>query len=340
MKQANGSGSITKLSGNRRKPYWVRAPAKTIDGKVYREPIGYYRTQAEALKALVDFNDAPTEKINTTLQELYDEWVTTRNFTEISSSTQNNYTASWNKRLCTLKSWKVRDLRTKQLQIIIDDAEREGMSRSSLEKDKALMTLLFDYALQNNIAHKNYARFVILPPFSTRGQRDAFTDFEMAKIEKSKLKYAGLIMVMCYTGFRISEFLELTSFSYDSKEQTLTGGKKTKAGTDRIIPLHPKIVPIVKKWANLNGETLFCKDDGKPFKTKHFRENIYYPTLEAIGVRKLSPHCTRHTFATLLDKSGASPTEVKHLMGHSNYEQSQKYTHTELSRMKNAINAL
>lgn len=341
MKNPNGYGSITKLSGNRRRPFVVRAAA-TYDeeGKERREIIGYYRSRPEALLALAEYNKAPTTSVSMTLGQLYDAWKNTRSFTKLSTNTQNNYKAAWNKRLSALADRKVREIKTEDLQEIIDTAEENGNSRSSMEKDKALMTILFDYAMQKDIVYKNYGAFVDLPTLGDKTERDAFTDIEMQKIEQSKVPYADLILVMCYTGFRISEFLSLTAFSYDQVNQTLTGGMKTEAGKDRVIPLHPKIRPIVKKWAEKNGETLFCKDDGTPFKVKHFRENIYYPTLEAIGVRKLTPHCTRHTFATLLDKAGVDPTEIKHLMGHSNYKQSQKYTHTELSRMADAINAL
>lgn len=64
---------------------------------------------------------------------------------------------------------------------------------------------------------------------------------------------------MCYTGFRIAEFLELTSFSYDSISKTLRGGKKTAAGKNRIVPIHPKIQPIIENWISKKGKLFFVK---------------------------------------------------------------------------------
>ena len=68
MKLPNGYGTVTKLSGNRRKPYVVK---EGISGK--QKPIGYTATREEGLILLAQYNNDPwdiqTDKI--TFQELY-----------------------------------------------------------------------------------------------------------------------------------------------------------------------------------------------------------------------------------------------------------------------------
>ena len=56
MKKANGTGSITKLSGKRRKPYIVRVTLgwEEKTGKQLRKTIGIYSSQKEANKALAE----------------------------------------------------------------------------------------------------------------------------------------------------------------------------------------------------------------------------------------------------------------------------------------------
>jgi hypothetical protein len=202
VKNPNGFGGVSKLSGKRRLPYIARATTGwTNKGKQKRVTIGYYKTHAQALTALVEYSKAPTSKINITLQELYDEWMQTRAFTGLTKATQNNYEACWNKRLYTLGAERVKDIRTGQLQGIVDAAEAQGLSRSSLSKDKALMTILFDYAVQNDIIHKNYAKYVELPADEKQSDRDAFTDIELARIEAavSTVPFADCVLMMCYT---------------------------------------------------------------------------------------------------------------------------------------------
>lgn len=56
MKLPNNYGSITKLSGNRRRPFMVR---KSLDGK--QLVIGYFESKEKALQALADYNRQPDE---------------------------------------------------------------------------------------------------------------------------------------------------------------------------------------------------------------------------------------------------------------------------------------
>ena len=53
MKNSNGSGSISKLKGKRRKPWYVRATIEfSSDGKQIRKSIGTFATKREAQEAL------------------------------------------------------------------------------------------------------------------------------------------------------------------------------------------------------------------------------------------------------------------------------------------------
>ena len=54
MKNPNGYGTVTKLSGNRRKPYIVK---EGISGR--QKPIGYAATREEGLIMLANYNNDP-----------------------------------------------------------------------------------------------------------------------------------------------------------------------------------------------------------------------------------------------------------------------------------------
>ena len=67
MKLPNKYGSITKLSGNRRRPYIVRISDgvvfdEELEGfKINRPILGYFSSREEALAALVDYHNNPYE---------------------------------------------------------------------------------------------------------------------------------------------------------------------------------------------------------------------------------------------------------------------------------------
>ncbi len=339
IKRENGTGSVYKRSDSKNRPWVAVAPAKyDSDGKVKRIVIGKFQTAKEAKNALYNYNINPTEKYNITVKQLFTEWseIAYRN---ISKQTVDNYNACFHK-IASIYNIKFRELRTGQMQKIIDD--NSNMSSSTLSKIKLLFTQLYKYALENDIVNKNYAKFTVLPK-QTTAKKDSFTDLELAKIEQSihSIPFADIILTMCYTGFRISEFLELTPFSYDSKDKTLRGGNKTQADINRIVPIHAKIQPIIDKWIAKNGKTIFCNDNGEKYSTKYFREKCYYPTLKEIGIRILPPHCTRHTCATCLSAAGARPEDIQKILGHTDYDTTANtYIHQSIDTLQNTINLL
>ena len=101
MKLPNGYGSITKLSGKRRKPWIVRVTKSTEydekieDYKLVRITLGYYKTRKEALDALATYNENPYDlnSQDITFGEVYEKWYATKEKT-ISQSTKVAYVSA------------------------------------------------------------------------------------------------------------------------------------------------------------------------------------------------------------------------------------------------------
>ena len=185
--------------------------------------------------------------------------------------------------------------------------------------------------------NKNYASFITLPK-TIKIKKDCFTELELSKIEKAAVPYADVILMMCYTGFRVSEFLELTPFSYSRENNALTGGKKTEAGKNRVVPVHPKIERILLGWLARGGQTIVTDDNGDPMTAEQFRQKYYYPALTTMGIRRLTPHATRHTFATRLSAGGARMEDIQALAGHEKYDETANtYIHQNIDTLRTAI---
>ena len=82
MKLPNGYGSITKLTGNRRKPWMARVTCdETYDETKHdyvrkRIVLGYYPTKKAALEALSIYNESPfkPEDVNITFSQIYEKY--------------------------------------------------------------------------------------------------------------------------------------------------------------------------------------------------------------------------------------------------------------------------
>lgn len=213
IKRENGTGSVYKRKDLKRRPWVAVAPAELIrDDEAGRANakqmiIGHYATAQEAKDALDEYRRNPTTKYNIILEDLHEEWKDIA-YRSISKQTKDNYDACWMK-LEPLYKHRFRDIRTAQMQAILDTYS--AMSHSTLSKIKALLTQLYDYAMQNDIINRNYAQFLVLPN-QTKTKKDCFSDLELEKIRKAAgiVPFADVILMMCYTGFRVSEFLELT----------------------------------------------------------------------------------------------------------------------------------
>lgn len=147
---------------------------------------------------------------------------------------------------------------------------------------------------------------------------------------------------MCYLNFRLSEFLELTKDNFyisETKIPLFVGGKKTEAGTNRLVPIHPNIEKIVTKCIAKNGETIFCDENGKAMDNNKFRRNCFYPALDALGLpRTLTPQSCRRTFSTRMSAAGARQEDIIALMGHTDFAVDiNHYINQETDTLYNAI---
>ncbi|MDF1495182.1 tyrosine-type recombinase/integrase [Caproiciproducens sp. CPB-2] len=202
-------------------------------------------------------------------------------------------------------------------------------SYSALHDIKTLMGLLCKYAMKNNIIHDNWAELLDLPK-DKGGVKDCWDELERKKIENAafglngaeKVPFSDCVLFLNYTGLRITEFLSLNRFSVHQhgKEYALYGGIKTDAGKNKIVPVHHKVLPILLAWMEKDGQTIFCRDNGMPYTANYFRKNCFYPTLEEIGVRRLTPHACRRTCATMMSAAGVQEEDFIAIMGHADFQ--------------------
>jgi len=85
MRRAKGTGSVIRLSGNRRCPWQSRLTIGWQDGKQLFKTIGFYATKAEAEMAIAQDRLLPTaQNANISWQGLFEQWKQTRAYTDIS----------------------------------------------------------------------------------------------------------------------------------------------------------------------------------------------------------------------------------------------------------------
>lgn len=337
MRRANGTGSIVDLGQNRRRRYAVRVSYLDRPGLWKQKYVSYHRTAKEAQEALDEYlrSGQKAQTIGITFGEVYEGW-SARKYERAGKASVSSYKASWN-RLSVLEGKEMKKVTLDDLQGIIDQDEADGLSQSSINNDHILAKALFKYARERNIVEKDPTEFVELPKVGAKIEKGAFSEAqigELWKMEEAGEPWVDTVLILCYTGFRITELLSLTKESYHAKEGYLQGGIKTAAGKDRIVPVHSRIKPLVERRAEKNGDRLICQENGRPFQARGYRQSVFHEIAEKIGAPTATPHWCRHTAASRMKMAGMDELAVKRILGHSDKDITEHYTHVDITFLR------
>jgi site-specific recombinase, phage integrase family len=355
LKRANGTGTIVKLSGNRRRPYLIKVPARDKEGFITQRALSYHATIREAQAALDQYNSrvasgtAPVaEVLNVTVQNVYDAW-SDREYKKLEKagriSSMASHRAAWNKRVSRFAGRKMRDVSLDEWQSILDEDEDEDRSQSLINNDSILIRALYSYAMERDIVAKDYSQYLDIPSVGPKEKKGALDDIQLAKLEKLAIDgfpWADTVLMLCYTGYRISEFLGLTKFQHHPEYGGyFIAGVKTASGRDRIMPIHPKVKPYFDQRMARGSDYIITDGDGSPLTTWWYREYAFTPVVQALGMPDATPHWCRHTFNTRLFTAKVDDITRKLLMGHSvKNNVNAGYTHPTIEWFVEAVKRL
>ena len=262
-----------------------------------------------------------------TVEQARDRWLEAHAKT-VTDDALMQYRAAWNY-LKPLASTPLRSVKADMFQRIIDEMVEKGKSRSACEKVKQLASQICKWGVKNDVLQKNYAEFLTLPK-AKKSDKTPFSNEDLARMwhiyENEKDRRIGEILLMCYTGFRINEFLALKKSDYHGG--CLHGGSKTEKGKNRTVPVPLFCRDIMNDLLSSEYEYLIPTPTGKAYSTKNYRNRRYMKALEDHNLPPLTPHATRHTFATLSVEAGIDKKALQDIIGHKKFETTANtYTH-------------
>lgn len=332
MKAPNGYGGISKQSGRRRKPYVVRLTiGHNEKGYPIYKILGYFKTRYEANLALADYHKQPydldlrTITVNEVFQKAHDR------AKNLSQSLLRVHKYTFNKHIAPkIGNIPYIEVKLSAMQNVCDTCEKPTAKIHT----KNVFSFMDKYAMEHDIITKSYSQFITLEHYETQKPREVFTYEEIATLwELSDELTARIILVYLYTGFRKNELAEMTKENY--RDGYLIGGMKTKAGKNRIVPIHHKIKPIIDEFMESDKDTLLPKTSRKLLEV-----TIPNFCLKHLDKRHILHEC-RHTFITELNKRHADPICIDRLAGHaSGLIGHDIYTHKNLQDLQTAIESI
>lgn len=360
----NGFGQISEIKNrNLRNPFRAMVTVgKTSTGRPIVKPLkpeSYFPTYNAAYAALVEYNKSPYDLDPAIkVDQLYDRW-TDEYFKRLSSqSSVRNIKLAW--RYCSsIYNMRVMDIRARHIKGCMDDGvaiingEERHPTATTKTGIKSMFNLMLDYALEYELVDRNYARTfnisddIIKETNETRKAHMPFTDAEMDLLWKHvhSKKYVDVLLIQCYSGWRPQELglIKLTDVNLD--EWTFSGGMKTEAGANRLVPIHSKIRTLVKEKyeeaKRLGSDHLInCTDTQTRRSRLLMTYDKYMKRFNKIRDElELNPkhraHDGRKHFVTIAKKYGVDEYAIKYMVGHAIADITEKvYTERDVEWLK------
>jgi integrase/recombinase XerD len=160
------------------------------------------------------------------------------------------------------------------------------------------------------------------------------------------IRNKAMFELLYATGLRVSELVGLTlpqlrlevgfliAFGKGSKERVVPVGESAEEWVGRYLrDARPELYGKSNSRRDSRHEVVFVNFRGAPLTRMGFWKVLKQHAREA-GVRGVSPHVLRHSFATHLLEHGADLRAVQMMLGHADIATTEIYTHIHQARLK------
>lgn len=335
MRLPNNFGSVVKLSGNRRRPFWAR---KTVGYNNKKHPIfltiGYFFTREDGIQALVDYNRQKTiYSPGITLSSLYRLWLPTH-INKVGSSAIDGYKTSYS-HLKPIIGIPLESLKFSDIQSCFD--AMTNLNYASKKKSRTLLNLLFNYAFTHEYIDTNphYGKLLDIGKNIPCKPHKRFTRQQINKVWNCTLPEKNIVLILLYSGMRISELLHLKKSDVKIRAKYFDIKKSKTKSSIRVIPIHDRIYPIVHNLMNTDSKYLI--PDCQSYSRGAARFN---KVMKHLHMNHTSHDC-RHTVRSILNEKDANQAAIDRLLGHcSSNIGDAVYTHVRLPQLRKTLRLL
>ncbi len=250
------------------------------------------------------------------------------------------------------------EIRTPDLRRFLADEATHRPAPSSQARTIAALRCFFRFCVESDYLERDPAHVLRTPKkrealpdvldraelsrlLDVPGREGVWTRLHAGKRERDRL----LLALFAYGGLRRSELLGVDCEDVDL-DRRLIRVRNAKGGWQRVVPIHPGLVPLFIAYAAVRPDTndpaLFLGVHGKRLTSNIMAVTFRrYATAAGVNKRKrITPHTLRHVFATELLGAGANLRQIQELLGHKHLDSTQRYTRVNAHQLRGAVKRL
>ena len=283
-----------------------------------------------------------------TQRDLRREFLT---YIQVEKGLARNTLESYARDLARLNEWAtktgkpIQDLTRQDLRKWIAQLSREGLAPSSVARAVSTARGLFRFLMLDGHIKRHPTedlhtpqKFAYLPRFLTEDEINCLFSAPDISTEEG-IRDRTVLELLYAAGLRVSELASVRQADVDIHSGlVICHGKGSK---ERRVPIGKSAIHWLQRYAAVRAAYgkptsphLFV-NSGKPL-TRQFVWAMIKRYAASAGLKNISPHTLRHSFATHLLQHGADSRSVQALLGHSDISTTQIYTHITDRHLRSA----
>ena len=229
--------------------------------------------------------------------------------------------------LKTIKIDSLSELSNKHINEWIAEQTARGCSGRTINSRLVNLVAMLRYFQDMGISFPKLKLRLIIKCKEQPPRRVYYTREQIEQVLRYADHLEWLLIKLCFDcGLRISELRNLRLMNLNGRMVTLIG-KGSKA---RESYMSEEARSRLDDWIQRNriSDFIWVRTPGKnePMSVEDIRYLMRKPFYQA-GLKNFYPHALRHSFATDIQKHGASLMETKEMLGHARIETTERYVH-------------
>lgn len=229
--------------------------------------------------------------------------------------------------LKTIKINSLSELSNKHINEWIEEQTARGCSGRTINSRLVNLVAMLRYFQDMGVSFPKLKLRLIIKCKEQPPRRVYYTREQIEQVLRYADHLEWLLIKLCFDcGLRISELRNLRLMNLNGRMVTFIG-KGSKA---RESYMSEEARSRLDDWIQRNriSDFIWVRALGKnePMSVEDIRYLMKKPFYQA-GFKNFYPHALRHSFATDIQKHGASLMETKEMLGHARIETTERYVH-------------